>query len=291
MPDFDSARRAALMSDLLNLFQGRPVDLLPFNEVKEVLRLRQVVDRGIQEIPLDRIVGTVGREHEFNRAFLPRDESLRNRWDEVKDLAEGQKGFPPIEVYYVHDVYFVVDGHHRVSVARAMGANTIEAHVKEFVTSVPLSSVTSIEEIILRTGLAGFLEATGLQHEHPDEFVTTLPNGYERLLEHISVHRYYRGIETKRPVPLDEAVKSWRDTVYRPMVEIIRKHSLQEEFPGYTETDLYLMIMDHLHELRKQYGDSTQPERAVKHFSLSSRSENSLSEKVRSWWQAHRKKD
>jgi hypothetical protein len=284
MPDFDTAKRAALMSDLLNLFQGRPVDLLPFNEVKEVLRLKQVVDRGVQEIPLDRIVGTVGREHEFNRAFLPRDESLRDRWEEVKDLAEGLKGFPPIEVYYVHDVYFVVDGHHRVSVARAVGAETIEAHVKEFVSAIPLSAETSIEEVILRTGLAGFLEATGLTQEYPDEFVVTVPNGYERLLEHISVHRYYRGIEMKRPVPWDEAVQSWRDTVYRPMIETIRKHNVLSEFPGYTETDLYLFTMDHLHHLRKQYGDETKPERAVKHFSMVNRPESSISEKVRNWW-------
>ncbi len=237
MADFDTARRAALMNDLLGLFQGRPVDLLPFEEVREVLRLKQVVDRGIQEIPLDRIVGTVGREHEFNRAFLPRDESLRTRWEELKDLAEGPKGFPPIEVYYVHDVYFVVDGHHRVSVARAVGAKTIEAHVKEFVSDIPLSPNTSIEDVILRTGLAGFLEVTGLDQEYPDEYVVTVPNGYERLLEHISVHRYYRGIETNRPVSWDEAVQSWRDTVYRPMIEIIQRHGVLGDFPGYTESD------------------------------------------------------
>lgn len=292
MADFDSARRAALMNDLLWLFQGRPVDLLPFEEVREVLRLKQVVDRGVQEIPLDRIVGTVGREHEFNRTFLPRNESLRTRWEELKDLAEGSKGFPPIEVYYVHDVYFVVDGHHRVSVARAVGAKSIEAHVKEFVSAIPLTPDTSIEDVILRTGLAGFLEVTGLEQEYPDEYVVTVPNGYERLLEHISVHRYYRGIEKNAPVSWEEAVQSWRDTVYRPMIDIIQRHGVLENFPGYTETDLYLFTMDHLHHLREQYGSSNvQPERAVRHFSLTSRLENSIPEKLRIWWRSRRRKD
>src|SRR5262245_48658292 len=113
MSDFDSARRAALMQDLLRLMKGLPSDLLPFEEVRERLRLKQIVDRGIQEVPLDRIIGSVGREGKFNRAFLPRDESLRERWEEVRSVAESQEGFPSIELYYVNDVYFVVDGHHR----------------------------------------------------------------------------------------------------------------------------------------------------------------------------------
>lgn len=260
------------MQDLLRLVQGRPLDLLPFEAVKEKLHLKQIVDRGVIEVPLDRIVGSVGREHAFNRAFLPRDESLRSRWEEVKDLAEGQSGFPPVELYYVNDVYFVVDGHHRVSVARSLDAPTIEARVKEFLTVVPLTPDTSLEEVILQSGLATFLETTGLQQESPDDFRITTPNGYERLADHISVHRYYRGIETGRPVPWEEAVTSWRDTVYRPMVETIRKSGIMESFPGYTESDLYLFTMDHLHYLHERYGQAGQKrERVVKHFALSQR--------------------
>jgi hypothetical protein len=116
---FDAARRTALMQDLLAAARGRPADLLPFADVKEKLRLTSLVDRGVQEVPLSRIVGTLGRAKEFNRAFLPRDEALRERWDDVRDLAEGPHGFPPVELYRVGNVDFVVDGHHRVSVARS----------------------------------------------------------------------------------------------------------------------------------------------------------------------------
>lgn len=260
------------MGDLLNLVQGRPSDLLPFKEVRQRLKLKHIIDRGIQEVPLDRIVGTVGREREFNRAFLPREESLRSRWEMVKDLAEGNTGFNPVELYYVNDVYFVVDGHHRVSVERALGAPTIEARVKEFATNIPLTTETSLEDLILKSGLSDFLETTGLKQTNPGEYETTEPNAYERLVDHISVHRYYLGLNNQRCGSWEEAVTSWRDTVYRPMVEVIRKSGVLAEFPKRTETDLYLYTMDHLHHLRERYGKAADTrERLVRHFQLSSK--------------------
>lgn len=262
---FEAARRAALMTDLLALLAGRPTDLLPFETVRRELGLRHLVDRGIRQVPLDLIVGTLGRPGEFNRAFLPRDEGLRDRWDRLRDLAEGPAGFPPIELYQVDQAYFVVDGHHRVSVARALGAPTIEAHVTEFLTPVPLGPGVSLEEVLLRSGLAAFLEATGL--ETPDDYRVTVPDGYARLVEHIRVHGYYKGIEEGRDVPWREEVASWRDKVYRPMIEAIRRSGVLEEFPGRTETDLYLFVMDHLHHLREMYQNpAVPPDTAMEDF-------------------------
>jgi putative ubiquitin-RnfH superfamily antitoxin RatB of RatAB toxin-antitoxin module len=244
--------------------------LLSFAEVRDRLLLKQIIDRGVQEIPLDRIVGSVGREREFTRAFLPREEALRQRWQGVNDLAEGQVGFPTIEVYYVNDIYFVIDGHHRVSVARSHEAPTIEARVKEFISPVTLSPNSTIEEIILKSGLAAFLETTGIEQEYLGQYEVTIPNGYERLLDHISVHRYYRGLDTKQDVTLNDALISWKETVYKPMIEAIRKSGILEEFPEKTETDLYLYVMDHLHHLRQRYGIADQErDKVVRDFALS----------------------
>ena len=280
MSDFDRARIRALIDDILSIVQGKPADLLSFHEVRERLHLKQLVDRGIQEIPMTRIVGTVGRERDFNRAFFPREESLRQRWKEVKELAEGPVGFSPIELYKVNDVFFVVDGHHRVSVARSLNAPTIEAHVKEFMSPIPLTPDTSIEEVILKSALADFLETTGLVQEYSAEYEVTIPNGYQRLLDHISVHRYYRGIETKHDVSWQDALNSWRDTVYHPMVEAIQKSGILEQFSDKTETDLYLFVMDHLHHLRQRYGKASgQRGRVVKHFALSEQNKKSRKKK------------
>jgi hypothetical protein len=286
---FDAARRAALVQDLLGVLKGRPVDLLPFDRVRAGLRLKHIVDRGIHDVPLESIVGTLGREREFNREFLPRDEALRDRWEEVEELAEGPAGFQPVELYKVGETYFVVDGHHRVSVARSLGVPSIEALVKEFLTPVPISPDASIEDVMLQRGLADFLETTGLVPEGTDEFRVTEADGYERLLEHITVHRYYRGVETGREQTWPEAVTSWRDTVYRPMVETIRRSGIMEEFPKRTETDLYLFTMDHLHHLRERYAPKpVAPTLAVRHFKFFYKAGPGLGERLRSWWRRFR---
>jgi len=288
---FQGARRAALMQDILAALRGRPVDLLPFDRVRAGLRLRHVVDRGTQDVPLDLIVGTLGREREFNREFLPRDESLRERWEEVEDLAEGLPGFPTVELYKVGEAYFVVDGHHRVSVARSLGVPTIEARVKEFLSPVAISPDASIEEILLQRGFADFLEATGLTPEAPDDFRVTEAGGYERLLEHITVHRYYRGVETGREPTWGETVASWCASVYRPMVEAIRRSGVMIEFPGRTETDLYLFTMDHLHHLRQRYAPKPiAPEVAVRHFRFFYTEGAGFGERLRRWWRRVRSK-
>ncbi len=285
MTRFEAARRAALMQDLLGLLRGRPVDLLPFDRVRAGLRLRHVVDRGTQDVPLDLIAGTLGREREFNRAFLPREESLRGRWEEVEDLAEGPTGFPTVELYKVGETYFVVDGHHRVSVARSLGVPTIEARVREFLSPVAIMPDSSIEEIFLQRGLADFLEVTGLTPREPDEFQATEAHGYERLLEHITVHRYFRGVESGREATWAEAVASWRDSVYRPMVEAIRRSGVMAEFPGRTETDLYLFTMDHLHHLRQRYAPKPiAPDVAVRHFRFFYTGSPGLGQRLRGWW-------
>jgi hypothetical protein len=285
MSRFDSARRAALMADLLKTLRGQPADLLPFEEVRERLRLRTFVDRGIREVPLDAIVGSLGRAREFNRAFLPRDESLRARWERVEDLAEGPEGLAAVELYQVGDAYFVVDGHHRVSVARQMKAATIEARVTECLSAVHLEPDTSIEEVILDGALADFLAVTGLDAADADEYRVSDAGGYQRLLDHITVHRYFRGIDLLREFAWEEAVASWRDIVFRPMIVMVKESGVLADFPGRTAADLYLFTMDHLHFLRERYEPrEIEPEVAVRHFRWLSFLTSPFRHRLRSWW-------
>jgi hypothetical protein len=276
---------------MLAVVTGEPLDLLPFDAVWERLKLKRMVERGVEEVPLSRIVGTVGRERDFNRIFLPRQESLRRRWNDMVRLLESPAGYPPVELYRVGEVDFVVDGHHRVSVARALGAPTIEARVKEFLTPVPLPANASIEDVLLREGLADFLDATGLVPDSEDDFRVTAPKGYEQLLEHISVHRYYRGIELSRPVSWEEAVESWKLNVYEPMVDRIRRSGILEHFPDRTVADLYLYTMEHRHHLRQRYGRAgDKPMRAVRHFALTQTSRKRKKGGLLEWWRRRRER-
>lgn len=251
MFEFDDARRRALEVDLARARRGLPPDLLPFDAVREKLRLRHSVDRGLLDVPLDRIVGSLGRDRDFNRLFFPRDESLRGRWEGVRKLALGEAGFASVELYKVGDAYFVIDGHHRVSVARHFNTPTIEAEVREFVTNIPVEPNDSLEGLALRRGRADFLEATGVDAE------ATELDAYERLLDHISVHGWYE----KKAWP--DAIASWRSHVFEPMLDVIRRSGVMEQFPGRTETDLYLYAMDHLYFLREREGDDAGAAAAV----------------------------
>ncbi len=114
--NFQSARMSAFWQAAWALLTGKSIDLLSFDEVRQRLRLHDERYIGLQEIPIDKIVGSVGRYKDFTRSFLPRTNAVRSRWQRLDSMARGAEGFPPIEVYKVGEVYFVIDGNHRVSV-------------------------------------------------------------------------------------------------------------------------------------------------------------------------------
>jgi len=152
------------------------------------------------------------------------------------------------------DVYFVKDGNHRVSVARERGQEFIDAYVIEIDIPVSLPRDSDIDDITLKGEQATFLEKTNILKVRPDAKIEmTLPGEYERLLEHINVHRWYLGEQKGAEVPYEEAVASWYDNVYCPVVECIREHDLLPHFPGRTESDLYLWIIEYQWYLREAY--------------------------------------
>jgi hypothetical protein len=146
-------------------------------------------------------------------------------------------------VYRLGDVYFVLDGNHRVSVAREMGLKTIPAYVTEIKTRVPLTANDDPDEIIIQVRRAEFMQKAGLPESRPDaDLIVTAPGAYRILDEHIQVHRYYMGLDEQRDVSYREAAAHWYDHVYRPVVDLIRERGLLHDFPDRTETDLYLWL-------------------------------------------------
>src|SRR5688572_16558524 len=165
--NWDQAWQASVFERVMSLLPSQSADLLPFNEVQNRLRLTNKTYRGIQEIALERIAGSVGRYRDFTRTFLPRNPELRERWQRVNAVA-ATRGVPPIEVYQVGEAYFVLDGNHRVSVARQNGAKVIEAHVWEFQTQVGLSAQPNLDELLIKEEYAEFLDRTKLDALRPE---------------------------------------------------------------------------------------------------------------------------
>lgn len=264
---FDKARRRAMFEDILAIVSGRSTDLLPFEEVRRQLKGRQEIARGLELIPLDKIVGSVGRYGDFNRAFLPRSSVSRDRWARLDQVWNQLEYIPPIDVYNVGNVYFVRDGNHRVSVARANGATHIEAYVTEVPTRVSLDPDDDLDDLIIKTEYVTFLEQTKLDQVRPGARIEfTTPSRYEDLIAHIRVHQYFLSLARTDSVPWEAAVRHWYDRLYLPVVEVIRREGALKQFPGRTEADLYLWCMDHLHYLRERYGPAVDPELAASDF-------------------------
>jgi nucleotide-binding universal stress UspA family protein len=253
--EFRAARRRAAVEEILARLRGSSAELLSFEQVRERLGGLGQRERGVQEIPLDSIVGSVGRYHDFTRSFLPRSDSDEQRWAKVRAGVESLAGLPPIEVYRLGEAYFVRDGHHRVSVARQLGAGEIQAHVTEISMPVPLSPQDTPDQVITKAEIADFLERTRLRQVRPEADIRlSCADCVPRLEEHIHVHRHYMGLEQRREVPLEEAAGHWYDHVYRPITEGIRSRGVLEEFPGRTAADLYLWVLDHRAALQERMG-------------------------------------
>jgi len=264
---FDRAHRQAFFEGVIGQLRGQPTALLPFDEVRDALGLVPSADRGLAEIPLSKIVGSVGRYRDFTRSFLPLDPSIKERWKRIYTAAQGMEGLPPIEVYRVGDAYFVKDGNHRVSVAREMGAEFIQAYVREFSSPVHISADTNLDELILKSEEARFLKHTGLDELRPQAHIkVTSPGYYDKLEEHIAVHGYFLGLQQQREISWRKAVTHWHDQVYLPLIEIIRRHAILDEFPGRTETDLYLWIIEHRHFLAQRLGLEIDMQEAARDF-------------------------
>ncbi|MBI4770093.1 MAG: hypothetical protein HY784_06685 [Chloroflexi bacterium] len=226
--DYASARRRAFFRGLLALLHGRPNQLLAFQDVNQKLRLGGPIYRGVQAVPLTQIVGSVDRYRDFDREFLPTQSHTAGRWR---------------------------------SISRAwLGQQYIDAEVRECAVKVPVTPDLLASDLERMGEKVEFLERTVLDRCCPGASIElTILGGYGRLLEHIAVHKYFMGLENRRDITDAEAVRHWHEAVYLPVVGVIRRSQILEEFPHNTEADLYLWAMDHQHYLIESGQSQLQP--------------------------------
>ncbi len=248
---------------ILARLTGKSAELLSFDDVRHKLRVGSSIPRGVQDIPLNAIVGSAGRYTDFTRSFLPRQDSDERRWARV-GATNDLLALPPIEVYQIGEAFFVLDGNHRVSVARQKGLRYIPAYVYEVQTRVPLSPDVQPDDLIVKAEAAAFLEYTRLGEVCPEaDLMVSIPGQYVHLENHIEVHRYFMEEERGHEIPLEEAACDWYRTAYLPVVQVIREQAILQDFPGRTEADLYLWLSQHRVAIRKELGLDIQPEAAV----------------------------
>ncbi|MGE5641915.1 MAG: universal stress protein, partial [Byssovorax cruenta] len=281
--DFYSARQRASIQEILARLRGKPTELLSYDEVAEKLKLRVRTERGTQNIPVDSIVGSVGRYTDFTRTFLPRRRDDRERWARVKAAMEEGLGLPPIEVYKVGEVYFVIDGNHRVSIARQQGFKSMQAHVIEVQTPIPLSPDVQPDDLIIKAEYADFLQETRITDLRPNvDLSVTIPGQYRKLMDQIYTQQYLLQERSKSEVSFQTAVEEWYDDLYIPLAETIRDRGILRWFPDRTITDLYIWISENRAALEKELGWEIQSDIAASSLIL----EKSAQSEPGSWRKA-----
>ncbi len=244
--DFERAYMRSMIRSLIARVTGKRNELLPFDEVREALPYRGQRDIGLQTVPLDKIVGSVGRYRDFDRAFLPTQRQTTNRWVNISAARYKDVPLPPVELYKIGDVYFVKDGNHRVSVARDRNQIDIDAYVTEIDIPFRLTADMDIDSVQAEKAYGHFIQQTHLDTLRPDsDLHLSNPAEYARLLEHIHAHQYYLGTERQSDVSYEDAVISWHDSVYRPLIEAIEGAGMLRQFPDLTPADLYLRVSEY----------------------------------------------
>lgn len=248
--EFNRARKRSFLNDIDAFLHGYTNRLLSFDEVSQSVATGQLIDHGLQDVPLDAIRGSVDRYRDFDLAFLPRRGGLRDRWSRVAVARSHGLPMPPVDLYKLGDVYFVRDGNHRVSVARSRGDRSIHAYVIEMVTRIPICPDLTPDDLPSIEAYADFLRLTEADLHLPGvDLWLTQPRNYARLLRHIALFRYLNRQPGEEPREWPEAVRAWYDQLYQPFLAIIHDSGVMDHFPTRTPTDLYMWLVTHFRQL------------------------------------------
>lgn len=241
--DFARMRRRRVLSRLAARLRREPDDvdvILPFEEVVAALGRRGERDLGLQVVQLDSIVGTVDRSREFDRRFRPTSPRSRPRWERIARAQRQGQAMPPVELYRIGDLHFVRDGHHRVSVARAMGHRDIDAYVTEVLTEVGLQREITLADLPLKSHERLFYERVPLPPEARARLQITDPAWqYAGLAEGVEAWGF-RLMQARREfMTREEVAETWFRQEYEPVVQMLREADL---IGNLNETEAYIKV-------------------------------------------------
>ena len=265
--DFSRARRKAFLRRIGAYLRRDPGSnqLLAFEEVRRALGVVSQVYLGMREVPVEKIVGSVGRHRDFDRAFLPSKPDLGTRWRRIDEIMHRSEELPPVSLFKIGDAYFVNDGNHRVSVARQQGVEMIDAEVVELRSRVPIDSALTARDLLHKLEHRHLLERLPMDRVLPEIKVELSDVGdYRRLATFIEAHGCRISQLWRRYVSPEEVLGDWYEYYYRPIAEMIREERVLDAFPGRSELDLYMWIVNHRERLALEARDEKISPRAAK---------------------------
>jgi hypothetical protein len=240
--DFGRARRRRALARVAGALRREPSDvnvILPFEEVVEALGRRGERRLGLQTIPLDSIVGTVDRSREFDRAFRPTSSRVRPRWERIAEASRKGKAMPPIDVYRIGELHFVKDGHHRVSVARELDYEVIEAYVTEVITELGADKAIRLHDLALKSHQRLFYERVPLPPDAREQIKLSDEWRYAALAEAVEAWGFRWIQATGETKSRAEVAEAWFHEEYEPVIEMLREADLVRRG---TETESYMRV-------------------------------------------------
>jgi len=240
--DFLRARRRQVLSRLAAWLRRQPDDvniMLPFDEVVAALGRTGERRLGLQVITLDSIVGSVDRSREFDRRFRPTSGQVRERWQRLALAQRRGESIPPIEAYRVGDMHFVMDGHHRVSVAHALGLKTIDAYVTEVMTRLSPGGIRYRGDLLVKDYRRIFLDRVPLIGEARRSVSLTDPWDYAELAESVEAWGFRLMQDEGRYLDRPTVAQRWHDEEFVPVVRMLRQAGMIET---QTEAEAYMWV-------------------------------------------------
>jgi hypothetical protein len=242
--DFSRARRRHRLSDLAARLRREPDDvnvILPFDEVVAALGKRGERRLGLKTIELDSIVGTVDRTREFDRSFRPTSRRVQRRWERIAKAMRRGAPMPPIDVYRVGELHFVEDGHHRVSVARQLGLEVIEANVTQIVTDVPAGGAIRLRDLALKSQERLFYERVPLPRAARERIKFNEKWRYAELAEGVEAWGFRAMQADGEFMDRVTVARRWFEEEYVPVVELLRREGLTGRG---TEAEAYTRVVE-----------------------------------------------
>ncbi len=282
--DFARARNKALFNEIQHLLTPEEAAMISLKAVRKVIKTQSETYIGMKVIPINKIVGSEGRYRDFDNQFFPKRSIIKERWEHVDEAVIKDIVLPPIKVYELGGLYFVRDGNHRVSVAKSKGVEFIDAEVVSLQTEIKLSPARTLNGMmkqIISYEKRNFYFETNFG-DITDYWVLDFSTAgqYDVIYNHILTHKYFINQNQTEEIPMEDAILSWFNNVYLPVVTTIQKYKIMKYFRKNTVSDLYVWIITFYDELKKKFGDGLPLDQIVydikreKKFSLFSRVRN-----------------
>ncbi|MDE6068237.1 MAG: transcriptional regulator [Treponemataceae bacterium] len=268
--DFNKAKSKAIVNEIQHFLKPEEAKLISFYDLKELLHPDNETYIGMKTVPVASIVGSEGRYNDFDNMFFPKKSHLKNRWESIDRAHLQNTILPPINLYEIGGLYFVRDGNHRVSVARARGIEFIDAEVTSLRTEIRLKPGYTIQyllkQIIQYEKRVVYSETAYGDITDDWSLDFTTPGQYDVIYNHILTHKYYLNLSHTEEISMPDAIISWYNMVYTPVLATIRRHKMMVKFRRRTPSDLFVWLVKYWEDFKAKYGEDTPLDSVIDDF-------------------------